>query len=336
MIVDLLIVLIAPALTLALVPLLQARAVDLGLIQVANARSSHDGARASGAGIVLALGATLSGLLLALVHNDPGLIAPVATIAALALVGFADDLFNLPVTQRLAAQLLAALLLVLLAGGWDWFVTLPIWIAAPVLIAMALAGGLWINLFNFMDGIDGIAASEMAFVLVGLMALAAMSAPPSSPIWLFAGAAALAAITFLIFNWQRARIFGGDAGAYFHAAAIFWVSLAAVMSGCVNPYATVLLPAAFLTDAGVTLGTRALRGKRVWEGHRSHAYQHLARKIGHARTVAVYLVYNLVWLLPLAALIQLDILPSLPGLVLAYFPAIVFVVRNKAGQSEYA
>ncbi|MCB9992908.1 MAG: hypothetical protein H6873_04535 [Hyphomicrobiaceae bacterium] len=335
MLVHLFIVLIAPALTLVLVPIVIARAADFGLVQTANARSSHAGRRASGAGIALALGASLSGLLLALT-DDLTLIVPVAAVLGLALVGFADDLFDLPVASRLGAQIVGSLIVVLATAGPGWFDILPAWLALALVLGAALSGALWINLFNFMDGIDGIAASESAFVLVGLMVLCAVAGLPLSGNVLFAGAAALAAIVFLAFNWQPARIFGGDAGAYFHAAAIFLVVLATAGSGRIDIVASLILPAAFLADAAVTLAVRAAHGHRIWQGHRTHAYQHVSRRFGHARTVGLYLVYNVLWLLPLALLVQTGLIWAGLGLLLAYLPAIVFVGRNRAGLPEHA
>ena len=112
---------------------------------------------------------------------------------------------------------------------------------------------------------------------------------------------AATAAGFLIFNWPPARIFMGDVGSGYIGLAYGALLLADIVREPAHLWVWLILLGTFLTDSTVTLLRRAATGRRVWEAHRSHAYQHVSYGWGHARTTRAYLMVNLLWLAPLAA-----------------------------------
>ncbi len=204
------------------------------------------------------------------------------SFALLALVSLADDVRALPVALRLAVHVLAAAILAYsLAPGGDG--TRDGFVAAPVVIALVV---LWsLNLYNFMDGSDGLAAL-MGVVGFAAYAVAAQCAGANAVLF-WALAAGL--LPLLWVNRPPARLFLGDIGAVplgFLAAAFgvggffgnLWPAWFAPL---------VFLP--FITDATITLIQRFVRAERVWEAHRGHYYQRLHQLgAGHRGTLAVF------------------------------------------------
>jgi UDP-N-acetylmuramyl pentapeptide phosphotransferase/UDP-N-acetylglucosamine-1-phosphate transferase len=191
-----------------------------------------------------------------------------AAAALLALVGLADDVFGLSPTPRLIAQSLAVgLILVMLPTEMHVVPTLPLWIERLVL---AVAGVWFVNLVNFMDGIDWMTVAET----VPITAAVAMLGMPGSTLSL-SGIVALALLGAIIgfapFNRPVARLFLGDVGSLPIGLVLGWLLLLLVMQG--HFAAALLLPLYYLADATITLALRAYRREPVWLAHRSHFYQ---------------------------------------------------------------
>jgi Fuc2NAc and GlcNAc transferase len=272
---------VAFALAVALTPALRALARRFGLLDRPNPPSSHVSV------VPRAGGAAVAGSVLAALAVAPAAWrgrGGVVLLGALALgtIGLADDRFGLPAGVRLVAQLAVALGLVAAVGGLE---RLPL--PAPLDPLLGPLGpplaALWIvvvvNFFNFLDGIDGLAALQAA-ITAGGIALASWDASAV----LLAAAVSGAAAGFLPFNWSPASVFLGDVGSYFLGCALATLPLAA--PDAARPGAVLLVALSlwlFLADASLTLARRALRGARVWEAHREHLYQRLARRFGHAR-----------------------------------------------------
>lgn len=257
-----------------------------------NQRSSHATPTARGGGLALipVLIVVWGAGALALPASAPALDVVLALIALLAALSWIDDLRGVAIAVRLAAQAAAvALGLWLLPGdGLVFQGLLP-----PPLDAL-IAGLLWlwfINLFNFMDGIDGLAGVETVTIGAGLC-LAALAAAWRPDAALYGLAAAAAALGFLRWNWPPARIFLGDVGSVPLGFALGWLLLWAAAAGL---WATALiLPLYYLADATLTLGRRALRGERLWQAHRDHFYQRAARALGsHLAVLRAVLLANL-------------------------------------------
>jgi UDP-GlcNAc:undecaprenyl-phosphate GlcNAc-1-phosphate transferase len=179
---------------------------------------------------------------------------------ALAAVSVLDDLRGLPVRVRFLAHFVAALSCLLALGLTGW-----------ALVVGGLAVVWMTNLYNFMDGADGLAGG-MAAIGFGALALAAWlgDAPGMAA---FCAAIAAAALAFLRFNFPPARVFMGDAGSIplgFLAAAL---GIQGAMQNVWPWLFPLLVFSPFIVDASVTLACRGLRGEKVWQAHRSHFYQ---------------------------------------------------------------
>lgn len=241
-----------------------------------NERSLHVKPTPRTGGVGVMAGVLAAGLVLAQ-GAAPGLLAAVGGGLALAVVGLVDDRRSLSARWRLVAQLLvAAAFMALLrpAAGW-------------VFGLLCLVGLVWMaNLYNFMDGSDGLAGG-MALFGFGALAWAALAAGQPGLAALGAGVAA-AALGFLCFNFHPAKIFMGDSGSVplgFMAGAL---GLAGHEAGAWPLWFPLLVFSPFIADATVTLLRRALRGEKIWQAHRTHYYQRLVRMgFGHRGTALV-------------------------------------------------
>lgn len=278
------------------------------LLDVPNERSSHSEPTPRGGGIALAA-ACLLGLAAA-----TGLgVVPLSLVAAVAGggllvagIGFLDDHGHVSPPVRLTCHVVAFLWAMAWLGG------LPAvdFGRGPVELglfghALALLYFTWfLNLFNFMDGIDGIAATQaltMSLTAALLLKLGPANPAGDLPVLLLAAATA----GFLVWNWPPARIFMGDAGSGFLGFALGTLSLWTVVQGWLSPWTWLILGGAFLADATVTLLVRARVGARLSVAHRSHVYQRLSRQWGAHRPVTLaYAALNLFWLGPWAAAAQ--------------------------------
>lgn len=281
-------------------------ALQRNLLDLPNSRSSHvvPTPRGGGIAIVFAFFVAVLGMSLFKQLNLAMLITLVAGGGAIAFIGFLDDRLHLPAALRFGVHLSAASLAVLLLGGipeaaltnWDLH---GIWVGAAIAVLMLV----WAtNLFNFMDGIDGIAGSEAIFVTV---AGAWLNWHQKGDLALSVSMLCLAAAShgFLIWNWPPARIFMGDVGSGFLGFTVAVLGLAMSQSRVVPIEVWGILGGVFLVDATVTLIRRILRGDRWFEAHRMHAYQHLSRRWNsHLPVTLLVSLINVIWLLPWAFL----------------------------------
>lgn len=296
--------------------LVQRNAARLGLVQPANARSSHLVPTATGGGLGIALGGTLAGLPMLLALPLPAATALLAGLV-IAGVGFADDRQPLSIRFRLGAQALCFGLVVasLPLDGFAYATGL-VWPDAILLVMLVLLGVGFLNLFNFMDGIDGLAGSEAVFILLGAVGLIALGHPAllvHPVLWWMLGVAA-ATLGFLAFNWPPARLFMGDAGSTWLGLMLGIFAFLTIAAGWLTGPQWLLLAAAFVADGSATLLRRLWQREPIHLPHRRHAYQQLTARFGrHAPVTLGYLAIDLLVLLPLA---------WLAGLVPAYGAAL--------------
>ncbi len=272
-----------------------------------NSRSSHSVPTPRGGGLSMVAVMTCGIIIL---YFTESVTLPLAAVAiwgglGVAAVGFWDDVRSAPIALRISVHIGAAIFAVYCLGG-----TQAIHVGAYVLVpgvmgaAIAVLAVVWIlNLFNFMDGIDGIAASEAAFILLGAAGLG-LSVGHTSPAdvapMLILGAACLG---FLMWNWSPAAIFMGDVGSGYLGFLIAVFALESSRTSAINIFVWLILGGVFLVDATLTLLRRLFRRERVYQAHRTHAYQWLARRWrSHAAVAVSVLVIDIVWLLPSAAL----------------------------------
>lgn len=199
-------------------------------------------------------------------------------LALLVAVSLADDLGGLPIALRLPLHVAAAALAcAAVAPGLS-----VLWLAVA-----AIAGGWAINLYNFMDGLDGLAGGQ-AVIGFGAYGLAAAHAGDPS-VALASSATAGAALGFLLFNFPPARVFMGDAGSTALGLLAAGLGLAGVIRGDWPWWFPVVAFMPFVLDATLTLALRIAAGQRFWQAHREHAYQRLSLMgLGHRRTTLVY------------------------------------------------
>lgn len=231
-----------------------------------NERSLHEHVRPRLGGIAIALGVAP----FAVAFAEGGVAAAFVSALALALVSLADDVRSLPVEVRLPAHAVAALVFVLAAANPPSLEWPGGWVGG----ALAVAGLVWAaNLFNFMDGADGLAGG-MAVIGFGTFAAAAYQAGDAN-LALLSAAIASASAGFLAFNFPPARVFLGDAGSIplgFLAGALgCWGAL----TGAWPAWFPLLVFSPFVVDATFTLLRRVAAGERFWVAHRTHAYQRL-------------------------------------------------------------
>ncbi|MFQ6558116.1 glycosyltransferase family 4 protein [Pseudomonas sp. Lb2C1-1] len=314
-------------------------ALARSLMDVPNARSSHSVPTPRGGGVAIVLGflsvlpilAFLGGLSWTFTW------ALLGAGAGIALLGFLDDHGHIAARWRLLGHFLGA--------GWAlfWLGGLPAlelfgfvldlgWLG-HVLAAIYLV---WmLNLYNFMDGIDGIASVEAICACLGACLLYWLGGFENlilAPLVL-----AMAVAGFLYWNFPPARIFMGDAGSGFLGIILGLLSLQAAWSSPKLLWVWLILLGVFIVDATATLVRRLLRGDKVYEAHRSHAYQFASRHYGrHLPVTLAVTAINLFWLLPLAACVVLWSMDGALALILAYVPLLVLAIRFHAGELEKA
>jgi UDP-N-acetylmuramyl pentapeptide phosphotransferase/UDP-N-acetylglucosamine-1-phosphate transferase len=234
-----------------------------------NARSSHVLPTPQGAGIAV-IAATLS--IASLGAGIAGFAVPAVLFTAavfLALVGFVDDIRSIPVLPRLLLQALAVGAILVAAPN-----DLQIIPGCPLAVERAalLFAGLWfVNLVNFMDGLDLMTVAEVVPVTTALMLLWSLGKFPLQPAYV-AAALCGAMLGFAPFNRPVAKVFLGDVGSLSIGLLLGWCLLQ--LAWHQQLAAALILPLYYLADATLTLLRRMAKREPFWAAHRSHFYQH--------------------------------------------------------------
>lgn len=317
-------------------------ALARSLMDIPNARSSHSVPTPRGGGVAIVLSYLVALMLLAALGDISAKVtlALSGAGAGVAVLGFLDDHGHIPARWRLLGHFISATWALYWLGGLPplplFGVTLDMGWLGHVLAAVYLV---WLlNLYNFMDGIDGIASVEAVCVCLGgallyaiAVAAGTVNATPFGLPLLLAGAVA----GFLFWNFPPARIFMGDAGSGFLGITLGILSLQGAWLAPQLFWGWLILLGVFVVDATVTLLRRLLRGDRVYEAHRSHAYQYASRHFGRHLPVTLAVgAVNLFWLLPLALWVGVGGLDGLSGMLIAYLPLVMLTIKFKAGRLE--
>ena len=289
---------------LVLIGLLNTNLANIAL-DAPNHRSLHSALTPRTGGLAIMLGVLVAFAMLG------GLWAWIGIAAGFMLVSLMDDVYGLQVRWRLAIQLL-------LCAGFVWFFMLrqPWWV-----LFLALPALIWMtNLYNFMDGSDGLAGGMTAF---GFGAYAVASYMVGNlQLTFMCGAIVVSSLAFLLFNFYPAKIFMGDAGSIplgFLAGAI---GLHGWQQGLWPMWFPVLVFSPFIVDSTATLLKRVLRHEKVWQAHREHYYQRLVLLgWGHKKTAVAE--YILMFLIVICALAMLK-LPHLWVILLLLFWLFVY------------
>jgi UDP-N-acetylmuramyl pentapeptide phosphotransferase/UDP-N-acetylglucosamine-1-phosphate transferase len=290
------------------------------ILDLPNDRSSHERPTPRGGGLAVTPVVLLGWLVLAAMGLAlSGQWIVMAGALALLLLSWRDDRKSLPARLRLLVHL-AAVAAGLSALPDHQFVfqgLLPFWadrLAALVLWAWFL------NLYNFMDGIDGITGVETLALAAGLVLMS--PAPEQSAV--LAGAA----LGFLLWNWHPAKIFLGDSGSVPLGYLLGWLLLRLAAQGLWAP--ALILPAYYLADATITISKRALRREKIWQAHRQHFYQRAVRGgASHAR-VSLLILFSDIALIEAARWSRISLWQGLGAA--AVMTAVLLFVLYRLGQ----
>ncbi len=312
-------------------------ALTKNILDLPNPRSSHTCPMPRGGGLAIFL--SFAAACFALCIGDlldsktTGLLLFAG--GSIGIVGFLDDRWDLRARTRLAVHLAAALLIVSTLGGLPgdqltrWGIG-SLWMGSIFTVLVIVWGT---NLFNFMDGIDGIAASEAIFFSVAGAWLNWQHGDLGTSVALLSVAAAT--LGFLAWNWPPARIFMGDVGSGFLGFMITVLAVLASRRGGTPIEVWPILGGVFLVDATTTLIRRILRGDAFMLPHNMHAFQHLARRLhSHTRVTVMVIAVNVLWLYPWAYLVNRH--PTLGPIcvAVALTPLVVIALWFGAGKCE--
>lgn len=324
------------AVALGLTGWLCRHALAASLLDIPNARSSHTRPTPRGGGlafVVVFLG-SLPILYAAGRLPQTTLWAFLGAGAMVALIGFCDDRQPISAKWRLLAHFAGS------AWGLYWLGGMP---PLPVFGHAIDLGGLgqvlalfylvWVlNLYNFMDGIDGLASIEAISVCIGGLLLYGLGGQGLN--WQCA-VLAVAVAGFLCWNFPPAKIFMGDVGSGFLGVVVGLFSLQAARLEPQYFWSWAILLGVFVVDATLTLARRFLRGEKVYQAHRSHAYQVASRHYGgHKPVTLAVAAINLVWLLPWALWVGVGHLDGVLGVLVAYAPLFWLANHFQAGGKE--
>ncbi len=277
-----------------------------------NERSLHAAPIPRGGGLAFVLTSIAGSFVLAIALDIPfthlaGLILPLSIFA---LTGWMDDKHNLNIAIRLAAQILAAVMAIMILGGLDriQIATFTIhlgWLAWPVTLVWVV----WMaNLYNFMDGIDGIASVQGIVAATTMGIWYGIRSDMGLGLICFALAAGLGG--FLYYNWPPAKIFMGDTGSLYLGGFFAIQTIIASTHFAIPLDAILILLGVFLMDTGITLLRRMIRKEKWWQAHRSHFYQRAAQShLSHA-TVSLSVLFLSSVLAFFATMRVLDVGPA--------------------------
>ncbi|WNK00283.1 glycosyltransferase family 4 protein [Thalassospiraceae bacterium LMO-JJ14] len=252
-----------------------------GILDEPNQRSSHQQAKPRGGGLAI-LAAVAAGIGILAIAGTPlpsGIIMVGIAAFVLALISWADDVRGLSPLVRFIPQFICVGIVLYIApvSELPLIGALPGWLQSGLL---ALAWLWFINLYNFMDGIDGITGVETIVITLGIALVCIFNRDLiglQGPALVIAAAAA----GFLVWNWAPAKIFMGDVGSVPLGFVLGWLLLDMAGNGYLA--AALILPGYYLIDATITLLSRLRRGKKIWQAHREHAYQHAVQNgLSHA------------------------------------------------------
>jgi len=330
-------------LAVTLTGLIRRYAIKNKVLDIPNQRSSHSIPTPRGGGLAIVLAFCIALLWLFFTRQvTAATLALFASSLLVAAIGFCDDHGEVAARWRFLTHLLAAIIALELFNGMPIllvpapfdlllgrFSLDPAWLAYPFGVLFLV----WsLNLFNFMDGTDGIAASEAIFVS---SALAGYLFFIDQSLFNIALSLATACSGFLIWNLPKAKIFMGDVGSGFIGLLLGLLILLAAQQAAVLLYCGLILFGAFIVDASYTLAVRLFSGQKWYAAHCSHTYQHAAKRHGHLPVLLAVWAINCGWLLPISLWIFTRPSHALAGIAMAYLPLIYLAYRFQAGQTEF-
>lgn len=301
------------------------------ILDIPNARSAHQLPIPRGGGMVFVVI-----FLSAVAYQHLLSWSSIAISFAVAILGYLDDRYALSAWIRLACQII----LCGLAFTWlDWVAEIQLGSWTLALQGWASVFGvvylMWmLNLYNFMDGINGIAGIEAITTALGMGGLyLALGVSEGMEVFLILAATVAG---FLIWNFPKAKIFMGDVGS---SSLGFLFGMFSLNTAHTHPalfWSWLILLGVFIGDATLTLLLRLLKKEALHVAHADHAYQHAARRFRSHTVVSLgVLVFNIFWLWPWAFAVGFGHISVMTGLLLAYIPIVVWVCFKKLRPTEF-
>ncbi len=312
----------------------RAYAIKKNVLDTPNHRSSHLAPTPRGGGISIILCYTLTALTLTwmeILTSNQTLVLLIASLP-IAFIGLIDDHKPVPSSLRFFVHFMSAAAALYLLDNSPTIAIAGLPITLHELWIVPVAIGLtWLtNLYNFMDGIDGIASTEAIFVLVGAY-LVTGGSNDGYLVLLFIPPL----IGFLALNWAPAKIFMGDAGSGFLGAFLGILAIILAAKETTSLWVWIILLGTFIADASWTLVTRFASGQAWHQPHRSHSYQILSRRFNsHSKVNLGNLAVIFLWLTPLAYAAQHRPTLGIVLAVIAYSPLFLLAYKLKAGKLE--
>jgi Fuc2NAc and GlcNAc transferase len=307
------------------------------IIDIPNHRSSHSVPTPRGGGLAIVISFLFALAFLNLIgyinSNLTWAYAIAGTIVA--CLGFMDDRHHIDAKWRLLAHILASMLMLFWLNGIPPLIVFGQEIQLTITLnILGIFYIVWLlNLYNFMDGIDGLASIQAITVCVGGGFLYLQMGNSEGALLPFVLGAAI--LGFLIWNFPPAKIFMGDAGSGFIGLLIAGFSIHAAWAAPGLFWSWIILSGVFITDATVTLIRRVLCGAQVFEAHRSHAYQHAAIKYGSHKVVTItVMLINIFWLFPWAIAVANSWIDGFAAAIISFLPILWLSIKFKSGIEE--
>ena len=311
-------------------------ALKKGLIDSPGCRTSHQNDTPRGGGVSIVV--TFLLFVVAMIWWSSGksinniYVSIVVGGAIVSVLGFWDDHRHIPAKWRFSVQLIAASVSLLLLSELPaisfFSMQISLFLLALPFYAMVLV---WLlNLYNFMDGIDGIASVQAITVSAGAALILVLNGEHEIAYLLLFLSASVSG--FLLWNWPPAKVFMGDACSGFLGFVLGLIAISTSLGAAINIWSWLILFAVFVVDATYTLIRRVLQGEKWYEAHRSHAYQILSRRYkSHKKITLGIIIINVVWLLPLAYLASIYEYWAPVLTLIALFPMMIVDYRVEAG-----
>ena len=309
------------------------------LVDVPNSRSSHASPTLKGGGVVIMFTfiAFLMGLYYLDILSSKIYLDLVMCSCVIGLVGFMDDIKEVNPRIRLVIHFLTAAIGLYLLNGFKEVLFLGDTVNLGLLgNVLAMIYIVWfINLYNFMDGIDGI-ASLQAITVCGAFAFINFWIFPSFDLWKVSLLFTSCILGFLYWNFPKAKIFLGDTGSGFIGFFLALFSIEASNNQPVLLWVFLILMSVFLVDATLTLFYRIYNNEVIFKAHSSHAYQKATTIFNsHILVTNFICLINLLWLFPMAFLVALGLIQGIVGLGIAIFPlTLLFIYLQLIPNSE--
>jgi Fuc2NAc and GlcNAc transferase len=326
--------------SLLLTGLARRYAIANQVIDIPNARSSHTFATPRGGGISIVITFSIA-LIILYFHNMIELNVFFAFFIGgllIGIIGFFDDHRHIPARWRIIVHIIAAIWAIYWLGN-NYIISFSdgmLHHGLYVDLAALFITTWFLNLYNFMDGIDGIASIE-AITTAGAAAFIIFSVSlvnEQSLNYVLALLLLLVAVLgFLVWNWPPAKIFMGDGGSGYLGYIFALFAISTTLDSYMTLWTWLILLGVFIVDASFTLLQRIVEGKRWYEAHRSHAYQHAAQLWNNHTKVTLFVFFiNMMWLFPLAWLATFKPEWGAALTIVAYMPLLTIAFYLRAGK----